>query len=63
MNWYGNEKGGRISALFILVNAISGLLGNYAQAAQLSQTVYVWILAAVAAAQSARRSAVTVLIH
>jgi uncharacterized protein len=47
MNWTETKKAAGISALFILVNSISGLLGNYAQVLQLSTTVYVWILAAI----------------
>ncbi|HQU86033.1 MAG TPA: sulfite exporter TauE/SafE family protein [Pyrinomonadaceae bacterium] len=47
MNWTETKKAAGISALFILVNSISGLLGNYAQVLQLSATVYVWISAAV----------------
>ncbi len=31
MNWTETKKAAGISALFILVNSISGLLGNYAQ--------------------------------
>lgn len=47
MNWTETKKAAGISALFILVNSISGLLGNYAQVLQLSATVYVWIFAAI----------------
>ena len=47
MNWTETKKAAGISALFILVNSISGLLGNYAQVLQLSPTVYVWIFAAI----------------
>lgn len=47
MNWTETKKAAGISALFILVNSISGLLGNYAQVMQLSSTVYVWISAAI----------------
>lgn len=43
----GNEKAAGISALFILVNSISGLAGNYAQVLKLPASVYVWIIAAV----------------
>lgn len=47
MNWTETKKAAGVSALFILVNSISGLLGNYAQVLQLSVTVYVWIMAAI----------------
>jgi uncharacterized membrane protein YfcA len=47
MNWTETKKAAGISALFILVNSISGLLGNYAQVLQLPQTVWFWIGAAV----------------
>jgi len=47
MNWTETKKAAGISALFILVNSISGLLGNYAQVLKLPTTVYVWIIAAV----------------
>ena len=47
MNWTEPKKAAGISALFILVNSISGLLGNYAQIAQLPSTVFWWISAAV----------------
>ena len=47
MNWTETKKAAGISALFILVNSISGLIGNYAQVLQLSSVVYVWIMAAI----------------
>lgn len=47
MNWTETKKAAGISALFILVNSLSGLAGNYAQVAQLSSTVFVWIGAAI----------------
>ncbi|CAN5387312.1 sulfite exporter TauE/SafE family protein [soil metagenome] len=47
MNWTETKKAAGISALFILVNSISGLLGNFAQASQLPSTVLFWIFAAV----------------
>lgn len=47
MNWTETKKAAGISALFILVNSISGLLGGYAQVLQLSSVVIFWILAAV----------------
>lgn len=48
MNWTETKKAAGISALFILVNSISGLLGNYAQVLQLSSNVIFWIVAAIA---------------
>lgn len=47
MNWTETKKAAGISALFILVNSISGLAGNFAQVKQLSSGVFVWIIAAV----------------
>lgn len=47
MNWTETKKAAGISALFILVNSISGLLGNYAQVLQLSTSVAAWIIAAI----------------
>jgi uncharacterized membrane protein YfcA len=47
MNWTETKKAAGISALFILVNSISGLLGNYAQVLKLPAAVYVWIIAAI----------------
>ncbi len=47
MNWTETKKAAGISALFILVNSISGLAGNFAQVKQLSSGVFVWIFAAV----------------
>lgn len=47
MNWTETKRAAGISAIFILVNSISGLLGSYAQAAQLSSAVFVWIIAAI----------------
>ncbi|MGI8470100.1 MAG: sulfite exporter TauE/SafE family protein [Pyrinomonadaceae bacterium] len=43
MNWTETKKAAGISALFILVNSISGLLGNYAQILKLSPRVWIWI--------------------
>lgn len=47
MNWTETKKAAGISALFILVNSVSGLLGNYAQVLKLPTGVYVWIVAAI----------------
>ncbi len=46
-NWAETKKAAGVSAMFILVNSISGLLGNYTQAAQLPFTFWFWIAAAV----------------
>jgi uncharacterized membrane protein YfcA len=46
-NWAETKKAAGVSAMFILVNSISGLLGNYVQAAQVPSTVWFWIAAAV----------------
>ena len=48
MNWTETKKAAGISAMFILVNSISGLFGNYSQLAQLPANVWFWIFAAVA---------------
>jgi uncharacterized membrane protein YfcA len=47
MNWAETKRAAGVSALFILVNSISGLLGNYHQAAMLPTNVWFWIAAAV----------------
>ena len=47
MNWTTTKKAAGISALFILVNSISGLLGNRAQVLELPSTVRIWIAAAI----------------
>ena len=47
MNWSETKKAAGISALFILVNSISGLLGNYVQVSNLPPGVWLWIAAAV----------------
>ena len=46
LNWTETKKAAGVSALFILVNSISGLLGNYQQVTQLSTNVLFWIIAA-----------------
>ncbi len=46
LNWTETKKAAGVSALFILVNSISGLLGNYQQVAQLSTNVWFWIITA-----------------
>jgi uncharacterized membrane protein YfcA len=47
MNWTETKKAAGISALFILVNSISGLLGNYEQVLKLSSNVWLWVGAAI----------------
>lgn len=47
MNWTETKRAAGISALFILVNSMSGLAGNYAQVLKLPTGVYVWIMAAI----------------
>jgi uncharacterized protein len=46
-NWTETKKAAGISALFILVNSISGLLGAYASINLLPTTVWYWIAAAI----------------
>ncbi|MCY7348845.1 MAG: sulfite exporter TauE/SafE family protein [Pyrinomonadaceae bacterium] len=46
-NWTETKKAAGISALFILVNSVSGLLGNYAQVLLLPPNVWIWIAAAI----------------
>ncbi|MDQ3749239.1 MAG: sulfite exporter TauE/SafE family protein [Acidobacteriota bacterium] len=46
-NWTETKKAAGISAMFILVNSIAGLLGNYAQIFTLPVNVWLWIAAAV----------------
>jgi len=47
-NWSETKTAAGVSALFILVNSVSGLLGNYAQLSDLPSNVWLWIAAAVA---------------
>jgi uncharacterized membrane protein YfcA len=47
MNWSETKKAAGISAMFILVNSISGLAGNYAQVETLPAEAWGWIAAAV----------------
>lgn len=47
MNWTETKKAAGISALFILVNSASGLLGNYTQVLRLPTDVWLWTAAAV----------------
>ena len=48
MHWSETKTAAGISALFILVNSASGLLGNYAQVSVLPQNVWFWIAAGIA---------------
>jgi uncharacterized membrane protein YfcA len=48
MNWSETKQAAAVSAMFILVNSISGIAGNYAQVTRLSPEVGLWIAAAVA---------------
>lgn len=48
MNWAETKKAAGVSALFILVNSVSGLLGNYEQVSKLPSNVWFWIAAAIA---------------
>jgi uncharacterized membrane protein YfcA len=47
MNWSGTKTAAGVSAMFILVNSISGLAGNYSQLIRLPSDVTFWIAAAV----------------
>lgn len=47
MNWSETKRAAGISAMFILVNSISGLMGNYQQVQRLPSNVWFWIAAAV----------------
>lgn len=47
MHWTSAKTAAGISAMFILVNSIAGLLGNSAQVAVLESNVIFWIIAAV----------------
>jgi uncharacterized membrane protein YfcA len=47
MNWSETKTAAGVSALFILVNSISGIAGNYQQVAKLPPNVWFWVAAAV----------------
>ena len=47
MNWSETKTAAGVSAMFILVNSISGLAGNYSQVIDLPSNVWIWIGAAV----------------
>lgn len=48
MNWSETKTAAGVSAMFILVNSISGLAGNYNQLINLQSNVWFWIVAALA---------------
>jgi len=50
MHWAETRVAAGVSVLFILVNSIAGLAGNYSQVSLLPSNVWVWIAAAVAGA-------------
>jgi uncharacterized protein len=47
MNWSDIKTAAGISALFILVNSMSGLLGNLGKIEQLPPVVWAWLIAAI----------------
>jgi uncharacterized membrane protein YfcA len=47
MNWSETKTAAGVSAMFILVNSISGLAGNYSQLMTLPSNVWIWVAAAV----------------
>jgi uncharacterized membrane protein YfcA len=47
MNWSETKKAAGVSAMFILVNSISGIAGNYASVLKLPPNVWLWTAAAV----------------
>src|SRR5687767_5774334 len=47
MNWSETKTAAGVSAMFILVNSLSGLAGNYAQFIVLPSNVWLWIGSAV----------------
>jgi uncharacterized membrane protein YfcA len=48
MNWSETKTAAGVSAMFILVNSVSGLAGNYPQLIALGPGVFYWIAAAIA---------------
>ena len=48
MNWSETKTAAGVSAMFILVNSIAGLAGNYSQLIELPSNVWFWIVAAIA---------------
>jgi uncharacterized membrane protein YfcA len=47
MNWSETKTAAGVSAMFILVNSISGLAGNYSQVIGLPSTVWIWVATAI----------------
>ena len=47
MDWAETRTAAGVSAMFILVNSIAGLAGNYAQVTNLPSNVWIWVGAAV----------------
>lgn len=47
MSWSETKTAAGVSAMFILVNSIAGLAGNYVQVIGLPSNVWVWVAAAV----------------
>ena len=47
MSWSETKRAAGMSAMFILVNSIAGIAGNYAQVLKLPPGVWIWIAAAV----------------
>ena len=47
LNWSETKTAAGVSAMFILVNSISGLAGNYSQLVSLPSNVWFWVVAAV----------------
>ena len=47
MNWSETKTAAGVSAMFILVNSLAGIAGNYAQVIALQSSVWIWIAAAV----------------
>src|SRR5688572_3868987 len=47
MSWADTKTAAGVSAMFILVNSIAGLAGNYVQVIALPSNVWIWVTAAV----------------
>ena len=47
MNWSETKTAAGVSALFILVNSVSGIAGNYQQVFKLPPNVWLWVAAAI----------------
>ena len=48
MNWSETKRAAGVSAMFILVNSIAGIAGNFAQVLKLPPNMWIWVAAAVA---------------